>query len=348
MAELKELFEMVTNKVEPDLDAWREQEERRQRRQRRRRGAAFAVAAVVAAAVVVAAFAVRNTRTTEPLTTPTAPPLSSDSTLIAFDILTGQETQVLDDVGPFRADVSPDGLHIAFLRTVGGHPEIFVANIDGTEAKQVTGLPGQRGCACGSFDPAWAPGGDRIAFSGTDDVGNRGIYLLNLANGRTSLLTNEGGDSFETAPAWTPGSNRMAYSAGSWQTEPPGSGQIFAINLLGGNTHSPGVPLVEKPGATDPSWSLSGRRIVFTAAVPGGTAIFTTDGFGGAHERRHRLTDGTDDSSAVWSPRGDKIAFARGNQVAVLTLSTGEVQILGVGGDPAWSPDGATIYAWRA
>src|SRR4029078_11913835 len=67
MAELKELFEMVTNKVEPDLDAWQEQEERRQQRHRRPRGAAFAVAAGIASLAVGARLALRNTRTEEAL-----------------------------------------------------------------------------------------------------------------------------------------------------------------------------------------------------------------------------------------------------------------------------------------
>ena len=31
-----------------------------------------------------------------------------------------------------------------------------------------------------------------------------------------------------------------------------------------------------------------------------------------------------------------------------LTVATGEVRTLGTGGDPAWSPDGATIYFLRA
>jgi Tol biopolymer transport system component len=346
MAELKELFEVVTTKVEPDLDAWREQEERQRRRAAGKRIVAFTVAAVVVAATIAAAVLLRDGRTSAPLgsTTP-EPPLSGHASLIAFDVLSGEETLVIDDVDPFRAAVSPDGSHIAFVRATEGDPEVFVADINGTDAKQVTGLPGQEAC-CGSFDPAWAPGGDRIVFSGTNVFGNRGIYILTLTTGRPHLLRHEGWRPFEIAPAWSPDGDRIAYAAGSARAEPAGSGRIVAINLLG--TTPPPLPLVQERGAIDPSWSLSGRRIVFTAAVPGGTAIFTTDTFGGSLGRRHRLSDGTDDSSPVWSPRGDKIAFTRGNEIAVLTLSTGEVQMLGIGGDPAWSPDASTVYAWRA
>ena len=60
-----------------------------------------------------------------------------------------------------------------------------------------------------------------------------------------------------------------------------------------------------------------------------------------------RLTDGTGDAAAAWSPDGTQIAFVRGNEIALLTVASGEVRTLGTGGDPAWSPDGTTIYAWQ-
>ena len=54
MPELKEVFDMVSQKVEPDLEAWREQERRHRRIARNRRIGAFALVAAlgVAAAVI--------------------------------------------------------------------------------------------------------------------------------------------------------------------------------------------------------------------------------------------------------------------------------------------------------
>jgi len=346
MVELKELFEMVTNKVEPDLDAWQEQEERRLQRQRRRRGAAFAVAAIVAVLAIIAAFAVRNTSTTEPLTSPTASPLSSTTTLVAFDVATGEATPLLKDVDAYGAAVSHDGAHIAFVQDVKGHGEVFVADIDGSRAEQVTGLPGQAGCGCGSFDPSWSPNDSQIAFTGTSAVGNRGIYVLTLATGHTRLLTHESGDSYETAPAWAPDGAQLVYATGSWQNEPAGSGEIFTGPVEG--KRAPFQLLAQRPGATDPSWSPDGRQVVFAADVPGGTSLFVEDASTADVSDPTRLGNGADDGAPAWSPDGTQIAFTRGSDVAVLTLATGEVRILGTGGDPAWSPDGATIYAWRS
>jgi hypothetical protein len=55
MPELKEVFEMVSQKVEPDLDAWKQQEQRQRRTARNRKIGAFAlVACLLIAAVVIA------------------------------------------------------------------------------------------------------------------------------------------------------------------------------------------------------------------------------------------------------------------------------------------------------
>jgi hypothetical protein len=66
MAELKEVFEMVTKHTEPDLDSWKEQEQRQRRATRNRRIGAFAVAAAIGLAAAVLILGTRpdqNTRT---------------------------------------------------------------------------------------------------------------------------------------------------------------------------------------------------------------------------------------------------------------------------------------------
>ena len=101
-------------------------------------------------------------------------------------------------------------------------------------------------------------------------------------------------------------------------------------------------------GAINPSWSPDGAEVVFAANVPGGTALFEHTAGTGDPSQAQQLTQGPEDTAPAMSPDGTQIAFGRGNQVAVLTIVSGEVRLLGLGGDPAWSPDGATIYAWQA
>jgi hypothetical protein len=71
MAELKEVFEMVTKHTEPDLESWKEQEQRQRRATRNRRIGAFAV---VAAIGLAAAVLILGTRPDESATTPVDEP----------------------------------------------------------------------------------------------------------------------------------------------------------------------------------------------------------------------------------------------------------------------------------
>jgi Tol biopolymer transport system component len=337
--ELKELFDMVTNKTEPDLDAWREQEVRQRKRAKARRLGAFAVAAALAIGALVAAVALQGADQGQPLTSSTPPPaVSAGASLVAIDAVTGQAQRILPDVEADRAAVSPDGSSIAYVQDVKGHPAIFVANLDGTRPQQVTGLPGQPGCACGSFDPAWSPDGLRLAYTGTSEAGNRGIYVLDPGTGDVTAITHWSGDSFEVAPSWSSDGSTIAFAAGRWNADPAGSGAIYTVGVDAGHPRL----VVHHRGATDPTWSPEGA-IVYTA----------NDGSGGTMLERVDVPSGDvtqllPGATATYSPDGSEVAFSEGTQLAVLTVATGEVRVLGIGGDPTWSPDGHTIYAWRA
>jgi hypothetical protein len=65
MAELREVFEMVTKQTEPDLDSWKQQKDRQRRTSRNRKFGALAVAAVIAVAAVVVVIRAVN-EPTEP------------------------------------------------------------------------------------------------------------------------------------------------------------------------------------------------------------------------------------------------------------------------------------------
>ena len=67
MAELREVFEMVTKQTDPDLDAWRQQEQRQRRSSRNRKLGALALAAAIGiVAVVVVIRAIDHETPTQP------------------------------------------------------------------------------------------------------------------------------------------------------------------------------------------------------------------------------------------------------------------------------------------
>jgi len=64
MADIKELFDMVTKQTEPDLDSWREQEDRQRKLARNRRIGAFGIAAVIVLLAAIAFVSLRGAGTT--------------------------------------------------------------------------------------------------------------------------------------------------------------------------------------------------------------------------------------------------------------------------------------------
>src|SRR5262249_20797877 len=78
--------------------------------------------------------------------------------------------------------LSPDGRRIAFTSDRSGAWEIWVADLDGANAIQLTSL----GTAAGA--PTWSPDGMRIVFQGRRD-GQSEIYTIPAAGGTPRNLT---------------------------------------------------------------------------------------------------------------------------------------------------------------
>ena len=133
MADIKELFDMVTKQTEPDLDSWKEQEDRQRKRARSRKIGAFAVAAVI---VVLAAFAVVALRQGDGGDPPASQPSQSFTpvggavTHWYLDIATGERTPVEANLtGANLPDVSPNGESVVWFTFEDG---IYVSALDGS------------------------------------------------------------------------------------------------------------------------------------------------------------------------------------------------------------------------
>ncbi|RMF66693.1 MAG: hypothetical protein D6743_05970 [Calditrichaeota bacterium] len=99
--------------------------------------------------------------------------------------------------------VSPDGDRVAFTRSVGEAPHIFVVPIEGGERRQLTFSDWQ-------FNPAWSPDGQRLAFI-TERNDTIRIGIVNADGSGAHILPQPRPTNFVT---WAPGPRILYHFAG--------------------------------------------------------------------------------------------------------------------------------------
>jgi TolB protein len=123
------------------------------------------------------------------------PPKKNPSEIYSIGIADRKITKLIEGGVNTYPAWSPDGKKIAFRRMLGeSNSEVFLANADGSEARNLTNDP--------AFDgwPAWSPDGKKIAFA-SNRRGSYEIYIMNPdGSGVTKVANNEGR---ATAPQWT-------------------------------------------------------------------------------------------------------------------------------------------------
>jgi len=123
------------------------------------------------------------------------PPAKNPSDLYALDVRTKLLTRIMSGgVNTFPV-MSPDGKRIAFRRMLGEmNSEVFVANADGSDARNLTNHQ--------AFDgwPSWSPDGKRIAFASNRNAAYQ-IWVMNADGTAPRLVANTEGRA--TSPQWS-------------------------------------------------------------------------------------------------------------------------------------------------
>jgi Tol biopolymer transport system component len=114
------------------------------------------------------------------------------------------------------ADISPDGRWLAFARTEKQLTRVYVAPLNGGDARRLTDSP--------STLPRWSPDGRWIAFSPHRGYSG-GIFVIGADGTGMRQLTETG-----SWPVWWPGGKRISYQ----NTGPDGSEQILTVAFAGG------------------------------------------------------------------------------------------------------------------
>jgi hypothetical protein len=197
-------------------------------------------------------------------------------------------TRVVDDRAKnFHARPSPDGQRIAFDSDRDGERGIYVASLDGTNVRRVSG---------GGYAaiPSWSPDGDRLAFARAEQEQPKvwNLWTVDLASGEMHRLTSHRvGQPW--GASWFPDGSRIAYSL---------EDRLVIHDLDSGREKTFTSPRKGQLIRT-PAVSPDGKRVIFQIYRDGAWLLNLSD-----ESMRKVLADPTAEEYS-WSPDGRRVAY---------------------------------------
>lgn len=150
------------------------------------------------------------------------PTFSPDGSTLVFSA--GSDGTDLYAVSPFGGDeprrvtvgrgtptssptFSPDGRKIAYISGRLGHPEVYITDVDGTNAELLTATTsGDRPYRA---NPDWSPDGRSVAFTSQEGP-NLQVMVINVRDRRIRQLT---GDARNEDPSWAPDARHVVFTS---------------------------------------------------------------------------------------------------------------------------------------
>jgi len=179
---------------------------------------------------------------------------------------------------------------ICFSGASGQTKEIYVADYDGANARQVT----QHNSI--SINPKFSPDGARIAYLSYKDR-YPFLYILDLATGKSTPLSKNVG--LNASPAWSPDGKTIAMVLSK-----DGNTEIYLKNADGSGERR---LTNNRVGDTSPTFDPTGTRIAFVSDRGGRPQIYVMNTDGASVQRVSY--QGGNSYDPVWSPDGKKIAY---------------------------------------
>ncbi len=176
---------------------------------------------------------------------------------------------------------SPDGSKIAFTSNITGNAEIYVADSNGSNHRQVTFNRAIE------TSPAWNPASGQIAFT-SDRSGNPMIYIMNGDGTNERRLTFVG--EYNESAAWSPNGSKLAYVSRS--------GINFDIYAVDMETSVVTRLTQNELSNENPFWSPDSRHISFASNRGGKYQIWSMlyDG-----TKLRQLTRSGNNTSPSWA-----------------------------------------------
>jgi serine/threonine protein kinase len=190
---------------------------------------------------------------------------------------------------------------IAFASTRSGTAQIYISDLNGETATQITDMPN------GACQPTWSPDGKRLIFispcRGPQDIyNNSSLFLINAdGTGLTPFDSSPGGN-FD--PAWSPDGTTIAFT--SLRT---GQMEIFTVKVDDPASIKQITSGAQRVESRMPAWSPDGSKFVYVVKRVGVYQIWMMNADGTEQTQIIRSGVAYTDYYPAWSPRGDLILF---------------------------------------
>jgi len=218
--------------------------------------------------------------------------VSPDGQQIVFDLLgdiyimpmTGGEAKLLREGHAFEVQprFSPDGKHISFTSDAGGGDNIWIMQVDGSNAKQVTKE---------SFrllnNAAWTPDGQYLVarkhFTSGRSLGAGEMWMYHKTGGAGIQITKRKNDQQDAGEPWISPDGRYIYFSedmypgGFFQYNKNPNRQIYVIRRYDRETGETETVVQGPGGAIRPQISPDGKQLAFVRRVRTKSVLFIHD-----------------------------------------------------------------------
>lgn len=218
-----------------------------------------------------------------------------------------------------------------------GSPALTLISVDTGQKRQLTNPPPRTV----DDQAAFSPDGTTIAFRRSQGDSSDDIYLIPAAGGPERKLT------FRSNPvdglAWSPDGRRIFFSSGRATS----LGNIWSLPLSGGPPTAVTTPLTH---TSSPTVSPVGHRLAYVDS-PNNVSVWRLP-IDAPRDAEPFITSNFFDSSAVYSPDGEYVAFrsdrSGANEIWICRSDGREPKRIThfdgpMTGSPRWSPDGRSL-----
>ena len=134
----------------------------------------------------------------------------------------------------------------------------------------------------GIMSPAWNPAGDRVAFSALTLGGISDLYVLEMASGRLSRITNDHYEDLD--PTWVSDGSTIAFASDRAIGGDEGALNLYRVSVASGRID----PLTRGRWRDEgPRWDQASGRVIFSSDREGTFDVYSVDTLGvGRRETR--------------------------------------------------------------